>query len=65
MIFSGCKVIGFADSKEEVEWLTNELKFDNVYCYWETVYEALEAAAPDGIDCYFDNVSISIKRLFS
>ncbi|KAJ4443422.1 hypothetical protein ANN_05090 [Periplaneta americana] len=53
----GCKVIGFAGSEEKVKWLTEELKFDRAFNYRTTdVTEALKEAAPDGVDCYFDNV---------
>ncbi|PSN29576.1 Prostaglandin reductase 1 [Blattella germanica] len=53
----GCKVIGFVGSDEKVKWLTEELKFDYAYNYHKTrVIDALNEAAPEGIDCYFDNV---------
>ena len=64
MIFSGCKVIGFAGSDEKIKWLVNELKFDKAYNYKTTkIRDALKEAAPYGVDCYFDNVSTSIKCL--
>ena len=52
----GCRVIGFAGSDDKVEWLKS-IGFDAVYNYKKTgVAEALEEAAPTGVDCYFDNV---------
>lgn len=55
----GCKVIGFAGSDEKVKWLLNELKFDAAFNYKAIdVVKAIQQAAPDGVDCYFDNVII-------
>jgi NADPH-dependent curcumin reductase CurA len=54
---AGCTVIGSAGSEEKVAWL-RELGFDVAFDYRQTpVREALRAAAPDGIDVYFDNVA--------
>lgn len=53
----GCKVIGFAGSDEKVAWL-KELGFDEAFNY-KTIKDldaTLKSAAPDGINCYFDNV---------
>jgi hypothetical protein len=53
---AGCRVIGSAGSSEKLAWL-RELGFDDAFNYRERpVREALAAAAPDGIDIYFDNV---------
>lgn len=58
-ILSGCKVIGFAGSDDKVKWLKDELKFDAAFNYkTKDITQALKEAAPDGVDCYFDNVSI-------
>lgn len=55
-------MIGFAGSDAKVKWLKDELKFDAAINYkTEDVTEALKEAAPDGVDCYFDNVSIIQK----
>ncbi|XP_067683335.1 prostaglandin reductase 1-like [Haliotis asinina] len=52
----GCKVIGFAGSKEKCDWVKS-LGFDHVFNYKEQdIDKSLKEAAPDGIDCYFDNV---------
>jgi len=53
----GCKVIGFAGSDDKVKWLTDDLKFDAAFNYKTTdITTALKEAAPEGVDCYFDNV---------
>ncbi|XP_071455332.1 prostaglandin reductase 1-like [Hetaerina americana] len=53
----GCKVIGFAGTDEKVDWLKKDLHFDHAYNYKDVgVDQALKEAAPDGVDCYFDNV---------
>ena len=50
-------VIGSAGSPEKVAWLTGELGFTAGFDYHDgPVAELLSAAAPDGIDVYFDNV---------
>ncbi|BFZ08408.1 hypothetical protein BsWGS_11447 [Bradybaena similaris] len=52
----GCTVIGSTSTKEKCDWL-KELGFDHVFNYKETsVAEALQKYAPNGVDCYFDNV---------
>jgi NADPH-dependent curcumin reductase CurA len=51
------RVIGSAGSAAKVEYLTGTLGFDAAFNYQDgPVYEQLKAAAPDGIDVYFDNV---------
>ena len=53
----GCEVIGSAGSDEKVQMLTEELGFDAAFNYrGGEVYRKLMAAAPKGIDVYFDNV---------
>jgi prostaglandin reductase 1 len=53
----GCRVIGCAGSADKCKWLTSELGFDYAFNYKTTdVSEALKESAPNGIDCYFDNV---------
>jgi NADPH:quinone reductase-like Zn-dependent oxidoreductase len=52
-------VIGFAGADDKVKWLKEELGFDAAYNYKTTdVSVALKEAAPNGVDCYFDNVRI-------
>ncbi|MYS24125.1 hypothetical protein GA0115240_160712 [Streptomyces sp. DvalAA-14] len=51
------RVIGSAGSDEKVDLLTGEYGFDAAFNYKRApVAEQLRAAAPDGIDVYFDNV---------
>ncbi|MFE9770573.1 NADP-dependent oxidoreductase [Streptomyces sp. NPDC005931] len=51
------RVIGSAGSKEKVELLVEEYGFDAAFNYKDgPVAEQLRAAAPNGIDVYFDNV---------
>ena len=53
----GCHVIGIAGGKEKCNWLTSKLGFDAAVDYKDgAVFKALRAAAPKGIDVYFDNV---------
>ncbi|WP_139923500.1 NADP-dependent oxidoreductase [Hymenobacter sp. DG01] len=52
----GARVIGTAGSDEKVAYL-KELGFDEAINYkTANIPEALAAAAPQGVDCYFDNV---------
>jgi NADPH-dependent curcumin reductase CurA len=53
----GCTVIGIAGGGDKCAWLTGELGFDHAIDYKKgAVGKALRAAAPKGIDVYFDNV---------
>jgi NADPH-dependent curcumin reductase CurA len=53
----GNTVIGSAGTAEKVAHLRDELGFDQAFNYKDgPVAEQLAAAAPDGIDVYFDNV---------
>lgn len=53
----GCRVIGSAGSPEKVTMLVRELGFDAAFNYKDgDLPGQLKAAAPDGIDVYFDNV---------
>ena len=53
----GCRVVGIAGGKDKCAWLTSELGFDAAVDYKDgAVFKALRAAAPSGIDVYFDNV---------
>lgn len=57
----GCRVVGTAGSNEKVAYL-KELGFDEAINYKTTpdLAQALAAAAPNGVDCYFDNVGGAI-----
>lgn len=53
----GCKVIGLTGSDEKCNRLTSELNFDHSINYkTENISQTLRKIAPNGIDCYFDNV---------
>ena len=53
----GCHAVGIAGGKDKCHWLTSELGFDAAVDYMDgAVFKALRAAAPKGIDVYFDNV---------
>lgn len=53
----GCTVIGIAGTQEKCKWLTDDLGFDYAINYKvEDVGKMLEKYAPNGADCYFDNV---------
>jgi hypothetical protein len=53
----GCYVIGSAGSDEKCRWLKEDLRLDAVINYKQgELRSALKAAAPKGIDVYFENV---------
>jgi NADPH-dependent curcumin reductase CurA len=52
-----CRAVGIAGGAEKCHWLVKELGFDTAVDYKAgSVYGSLKAAAPNGIDVYFDNV---------
>ena len=52
----GCRVIGTAGGQDKCDWLVKELGFDAAVDYKAgNVFRPLRAAAPNGIDVYFDN----------
>ncbi|MFJ3641876.1 NADP-dependent oxidoreductase [Streptomyces sp. NPDC090108] len=56
-LMGASRVIGSAGSDEKVKLLLDEYGFDAAFNYKKgPVAEQLRAAAPDGIDVYFDNV---------
>ena len=53
----GCRVVGIAGGQAKCEWLKRELGFDEAVDYkGGALFKSLRAAAPKGIDVYFDNV---------
>jgi NADPH-dependent curcumin reductase CurA len=53
----GCRVIGSAGSAEKVRYLTEDLGYDAAFDYHAgDIIGQLQAAAPEGVDVYFDNV---------
>uniref|UniRef100_A0A1Y1MGI5 Prostaglandin reductase 1 n=3 Tax=Photinus pyralis TaxID=7054 RepID=A0A1Y1MGI5_PHOPY len=58
----GCKVIGILGDDEKGKYITEELGFDHYINYKKAnIKEELTTYAPDGIDCYFDNVGGDIS----
>jgi NADPH-dependent curcumin reductase CurA len=53
----GCRAVGIAGGAAKCDWLVKELGFDAAVDYKAgPVRDRLKAAAPNGIDVYFDNV---------
>ena len=60
----GCRVIGFAGSDAKVAWLKNKLNFDYAYNYKTVnILNALKESAPNGVDCFFDNVGGTMSSI--
>ena len=60
----GCRVVGLAGGAAKCAWLTDELGFDAAINYKsQDVGAALDAACPNGINIYFDNVGGEILDL--
>lgn len=58
----GAKVVGIAGGKQKTAYLTDELGFDAAIDYKQDDFaQQLEAAVPDGIDVYFENVGGAIS----
>ena len=53
---AGARAIGIAGSPEKRRWLRDAAGFDGCIDRRGPLREALDAACPDGIDMYFDNV---------
>ncbi len=60
---NGCRVIGIAGTDEKVAMLKEKFGYDEAINYNTTtnMYKAIRAAAPDGVDVYFDNVGGTIS----
>ncbi|MBT3942742.1 MAG: NADP-dependent oxidoreductase [Chloroflexi bacterium] len=58
-----CRVVGIAGSDEKVSYIVDELGFDAGINYkTQDVASAIEAACPNGVDGYFDNVGGEITE---
>jgi leukotriene B4 12-hydroxydehydrogenase/15-oxo-prostaglandin 13-reductase len=59
----GCRVIGIAGGDDKVDYVVGELGFDAAFNYKTNpdYYGKLKELAPQGIDCYFDNVGGAIS----
>jgi NADPH-dependent curcumin reductase CurA len=56
-LHGAARVIGSAGSDEKAQYLRSELGFDDAFTYTDgDVAAKLRAAAPEGIEVYFDNV---------
>jgi NADPH-dependent curcumin reductase CurA len=56
---AGCRAVGIAGGKDKCDYVTRELGFDACVDYkaeGKNLHTALRAAAPKGIDIYFENV---------
>lgn len=54
----GCRTVGITGSAEKAALCADGLGFDAAINYREeNVSDALRAACPDGVDCYYDNTS--------
>jgi len=60
----GLRVIGVVGNQEKADWIVNELGFDAAINYKTDDLDAqLTAAAPDGIDLFFENTGGPIQHL--
>ncbi|MEC1625389.1 NADP-dependent oxidoreductase [Bacillus mojavensis] len=59
----GAHVVGIAGSDDKIDYLKNELHFDEAINYKtaDDIQKALADACPNGVDVYFDNVGGSIS----
>merc|ERR1712183_983640 len=59
----GCKVIGIAGGEVKCDYLVKELGFDAAVNYKkDDIMTEIRKAAPDGVDCYFDNIGGDISN---
>jgi NADPH-dependent curcumin reductase CurA len=53
--------LAFAGTDDKLSWLKNELGADHAFNYKGADLDGIfKKSAPEGIDCYFDNVSRSL-----
>jgi NADPH-dependent curcumin reductase len=58
----GCRVVGIAGGADKCRYVTEELGFDACLDHRGALDAALDAAAPKGIDVYFENVGGAVQR---
>jgi hypothetical protein len=58
----GCRVVGIAGGADKCRYVTEELGFDACLDHRGDLGAALDAACPDGIDVYFENVGGAVQR---
>lgn len=60
----GCKVVGFTGSEDKRQLLLDKYGFDKAINYKNgDMVKALKEAAPEGVDCYFDNVGGELSAI--
>ena len=60
---NGCKAVGIAGSAEKCRFVTHELGFDACVDHRAADFaKQLEAACPNGIDVYFENVGGAVQQ---
>ena len=60
---NGCKAVGIAGSAEKCRFVTHELGFDACIDHRAADFgKQLEAACPNGIDVYFENVGGAVQQ---
>lgn len=60
----GCRIVGFAGSDDKCKWLESEYGFDKAINYKSAnLHKQLKEAAPNGIDCFFDNVGGEVSSM--
>jgi NADPH-dependent curcumin reductase CurA len=60
----GCRAVGIAGGKDKCDYVVNELGFDACVDYraaGANLFNELRAAAPKGIDVYFENVGGAVQ----
>ena len=56
-MIKGCRAIGIAGAPEKCAWVKDTARFDDCVSYKTgDLRKQLDAACPDGVDLYFDNV---------
>jgi NADPH-dependent curcumin reductase CurA len=58
----GCRVVGIAGGAEKCRYVKEELGFDDCLDHRGDLPAALDAACPDGIDVYFENVGGPVQE---